>query len=32
VRERTLEAFAATGVRQIETNVLYAVARKERSG
>jgi SAM-dependent methyltransferase len=32
VRERTLEAFAATGARQVEANVLYAVAAKERTG
>jgi ubiquinone/menaquinone biosynthesis C-methylase UbiE len=28
VRARTLERFAATGVRQIEANVVYGVARK----
>lgn len=28
VRERTLHAFAATGARQIEANVIYAVAAK----
>jgi hypothetical protein len=28
VRARTLRSFAATGARQIETNVIYAVAAK----
>ena len=28
VRERTLRALAATGAREVETNVVYAVAKK----